>query len=237
MQDRQFAKFVIPHDLGLLREIRVRVCLQVVHDEAVHGIKLAQHIGVLVLGVGIKEALVGRELPDVVVSVWVISLGVRLACRADAVDVWVNRLHAPQHLVEGVVLQHKHDYVLDWVCDRHRNSPPSGAFYVGVLPTAPAGFRILVGKHSTMKTALGAARMQSVAKQMMGGNTVKLGGKTLPVRRTSVQHLKTVTFKLGGREYQAIQQNPDRPSRWGKLARAGRLRQRWRQASPITFGA
>jgi hypothetical protein len=26
---------------------------------------------------------------------------------------------------------------------------------------------------------------------------------------------------MGGREYQAIQQNPGKPSRWGKLARAG----------------
>ena len=41
------------------------------------------------------------------------------------------------------------------------------------------------------------------------------------MRRTSVHHLKTVTFNMGSREYQAIQQNPDKPSRWGKLARAG----------------
>jgi hypothetical protein len=26
---------------------------------------------------------------------------------------------------------------------------------------------------------------------------------------------------MGGKEYQAIQQNPEKPSRWGKLAREG----------------
>jgi hypothetical protein len=26
---------------------------------------------------------------------------------------------------------------------------------------------------------------------------------------------------MGGREYQAIEQNPEKPSRWGKLAREG----------------
>lgn len=27
---------------------------------------------------------------------------------------------------------------------------------------------------------------------------------------------------MGGKEYQAIEQNPEKPSRWGKLARDGR---------------
>ena len=72
-----------------------------------------------------------------------------------------------------------------------------------------------------MKPMLDIALLQSVATQMMGGTEVKVGGSTLPVGRTSTRRLKTVTFKMGGRTYQAIQQNPDKPSRWGKLARAG----------------
>lgn len=72
-----------------------------------------------------------------------------------------------------------------------------------------------------MKRTLDLALLQSVAVQMMGGTKVTLNGETLPVRRTSVHRLKTITFKIGGREYQAIQQNPDKPSRWGKLACAG----------------
>jgi len=30
-----------------------------------------------------------------------------------------------------------------------------------------------------------------------------------------------VTFALGGRQYVGIEQNPDKPSRWGQLARCG----------------
>ncbi|HMC74284.1 MAG TPA: hypothetical protein VKG87_08275, partial [Terriglobales bacterium] len=33
--------------------------------------------------------------------------------------------------------------------------------------------------------------------------------------------LKTLRFVMGGREYQAIEQNPEKPSRWGQLARKG----------------
>lgn len=43
----------------------------------------------------------------------------------------------------------------------------------------------------------------------------------LIIRRTSTQHLKTVTFAMDGREYTAIEQNPEKPSRWGQLAREG----------------
>ncbi len=68
-----------------------------------------------------------------------------------------------------------------------------------------------------MKPALDVALLQSVAVQMMGGTEVKVGRKTLPVVRTGVRHLKGRHLQ-DGRVYQAIQQNPDKPSRWGKLA-------------------
>src|SRR5512146_1654905 len=62
----------------------------------------------------------------------------------------------------------------------------------------------------------------SIATQMMANDTaIEVQGKSVPVRRTSSQHLKTVTFTIGGREYTAIEQNPEKPSRWGQLARAG----------------
>jgi hypothetical protein len=31
-----------------------------------------------------------------------------------------------------------------------------------------------------------------------------------------------MAFTVGGHEYQAIEQNPEKPSRWGHLARSGR---------------
>jgi hypothetical protein len=63
--------------------------------------------------------------------------------------------------------------------------------------------------------------LASIARQMMESGTVEVSGKSVPVRRTSAQRLKTVGFVMNGREYQAIEQNPEKPSRWGQLAREG----------------
>ena len=68
---------------------------------------------------------------------------------------------------------------------------------------------------------LDIALMQSVALQMMEREEVTTGDKNMPVGRTSYQRLRSVTFKMNGREYQAIEQNAEKPSRWGKLAREG----------------
>jgi hypothetical protein len=54
----------------------------------------------------------------------------------------------------------------------------------------------------------------------MSAAKVKVADRALPIRRTSTQRLRT-TFTLDGRQYQAIEQNPEKPSRWGKLARSG----------------
>ena len=63
--------------------------------------------------------------------------------------------------------------------------------------------------------------LSSVAKQMKAGNKVEIDGKTNAVKRTSSQRLKTISFMLDGRDYQGIEQNPEKPSRWGLLARKG----------------
>jgi hypothetical protein len=55
----------------------------------------------------------------------------------------------------------------------------------------------------------------------MGGREVVVNGQTSRVSRTGALRLRTVRFVMGGREYQAIEQNPEKPSRWGKLAREG----------------
>ncbi len=56
---------------------------------------------------------------------------------------------------------------------------------------------------------------------MFSHDTVELGGRKFPVRRTSAQRLRTVTFTISDKEYTAIEQNPEKPSRWGGLARGG----------------
>jgi len=66
------------------------------------------------------------------------------------------------------------------------------------------------------------AIVSSVAEQMMTGSEVVVEGRKSAVTRTGALRLRTVRFLMGGREYQAIEQNPERPSRWGKLAREGR---------------
>ena len=63
--------------------------------------------------------------------------------------------------------------------------------------------------------------LSSVARQMMSAEEVEIEGERLPVRRTSRQGLRTVTFTVQGRQYAAIEQNPEKPSRWGQLARGG----------------
>jgi hypothetical protein len=64
--------------------------------------------------------------------------------------------------------------------------------------------------------------LKSVAERMMTSGEVSVEGKSSRVTRTGAQRLRTVRFAMGGREYQAIEQNPEKPSRWGKLAREGR---------------
>jgi hypothetical protein len=68
---------------------------------------------------------------------------------------------------------------------------------------------------------LHTAVLASIAQQMMSGNTVDVNGKNVPVRRTSRNRFRTLAFTMDGREYQAIEQNAEKPSRWGQLAREG----------------
>ena len=66
------------------------------------------------------------------------------------------------------------------------------------------------------------AALADVVEQMMSGTDVTLEGRKLRVSRTGSQRLRTVRFLMGGNQYQAIEQNPEKPSRWGKLAQQGK---------------
>jgi hypothetical protein len=50
---------------------------------------------------------------------------------------------------------------------------------------------------------------------------IEVEGQRLRITRTGSRRFRTVRFRMGGKEYQAIEQNPEKPSRWGKLARDG----------------
>ena len=59
----------------------------------------------------------------------------------------------------------------------------------------------------------------SVAAQLMNGEQVAVGDQKIRVQRVGRGRFRTVQFKLNGRTMEAIEQNPDKPSHWGKLAR------------------
>jgi hypothetical protein len=62
---------------------------------------------------------------------------------------------------------------------------------------------------------------KSVAEQLMERKTVDLGDQSIPVKRTSSNRLRMVSFEFHGHKYDAIEQNREKPSRWGELARKG----------------
>jgi len=63
--------------------------------------------------------------------------------------------------------------------------------------------------------------LSSIARQLMSADEIEVEGKRLLVRHTSSRRLRTLAFTMGGRQYAAIEQNPEKPSRWGQLARSG----------------
>lgn len=84
---------------------------------------------------------------------------------------------------------------------------------------------------------LDAELLISIAAQLMTNTSVSVDGRSVPVRRTSQQRLRTAAFKVGGHEYQAIEQNPEKPSRWGQLARSGRQVVQFKDAESNKFVA
>jgi hypothetical protein len=66
-------------------------------------------------------------------------------------------------------------------------------------------------------------RLKAVAQQLMaaGQSGIVIEGRTVEVKRVGSGGLRSVRFQMDGRDLQAIEQNPEKPSRWGKLAREG----------------
>lgn len=65
------------------------------------------------------------------------------------------------------------------------------------------------------------ALLRSIAAQVMNGTEVVLDDQKLKITRVGSRKLRTVRVKINGREVQAIEQNREKPSRWGQLARKG----------------
>lgn len=67
---------------------------------------------------------------------------------------------------------------------------------------------------SDLKTIL-----SSVAAQLMNSEEVVLEDQKVRVKRVGRGRLRMVQFRSIGRAFEAIEQNPEKPSQWGKLAR------------------
>ena len=61
--------------------------------------------------------------------------------------------------------------------------------------------------------------LASVAAQLMNGVTMILEDQKIAVKRVGRGRLRMVQFRLNGRMFEAIEQNREKPSRWGRLAR------------------
>jgi hypothetical protein len=63
--------------------------------------------------------------------------------------------------------------------------------------------------------------LSSIAAQLMNGKEVLFEQQKLKVERVGSGRLRTVRVVINGRALQAIEQNSNKPSYWGKLARKG----------------
>jgi hypothetical protein len=79
------------------------------------------------------------------------------------------------------------------------------------------------GEESWGKWEVGLTEVEkvlgSVAVQLMNGEEVLLEDQKIRVKRVGSGRLRMVQFRMNGRVLTAIEQNRDKPSRWGKLAR------------------
>ena len=64
-------------------------------------------------------------------------------------------------------------------------------------------------------------QLTSIAAQVMNGKEVVFEDQRLKVERVGSGRLRTVPVMINGRALQGIEQNRDKPSYWGKLARKG----------------
>lgn len=66
--------------------------------------------------------------------------------------------------------------------------------------------------------------LTSVWRQALveGAKSVKLDGRSFPVRRTSRSRLREVDFQFESHQLRGLEQNPETASRWAQLARQGK---------------
>ena len=68
----------------------------------------------------------------------------------------------------------------------------------------------------TFEEAVIAVWHQSLVEN---ARTINLDGDEFPVRSTAKQKLKQIDFRFDGRDFRALEQNPNTKSRWAAIAR------------------
>jgi len=71
----------------------------------------------------------------------------------------------------------------------------------------------------------------------MSSDEVEVEGQRLRVRRTSSGRFRILTFTMRGRQFTAIEQNPDKPSQWAQLVRSGHQIVQLKDCASKRFGA
>jgi hypothetical protein len=61
--------------------------------------------------------------------------------------------------------------------------------------------------------------LSSIAAQLMTAEQITIDDQKYPIERVGRSRLRMAQFQLHGRLLEAIEQNPEKPTRWGKLAR------------------
>jgi len=125
--------------------------------------------------------------------------------RVDELAMTVDSTNVP----EGVFTIH------DPAPTRRRRTAIVAACAVGVGVIGIVAFLALRGP---ARAELDRARLRTVAAQLPAGGDVLLDGKRYRIGMTPHQ-LHIVKFEVDGHPYEAVEQNPDKPSRWGRLAR------------------
>jgi hypothetical protein len=88
---------------------------------------------------------------------------------------------------------------------------------VGKSVESPTTHDFLTNKWESM--ALEQQILRDVAAQLINSDAVVLENQALRIKRVGSGRWRTVQFELNGRKFEAIEQNRNKSSRWGQLAR------------------
>jgi hypothetical protein len=88
---------------------------------------------------------------------------------------------------------------------------------VGKSVESPTTNDFLTNKWESM--ALEHQILRDVAAQLINSDAVVLENQALRIKRVGSGRWRTVQFELNGRKFEAIEQNRNKSSRWGQLAR------------------